>query len=72
MSGYNAFVSFQFNYCTIKSHTSVIYQTSLLHFNSTIVRLKDVKTIIAHKDIQNFNSTIVRLKVSFALTVIKY
>ncbi len=57
---------FQFHYGTIEGHGFFSFKCNLLHFNSTMVRLRaDIEngTIL---DYINFNSTMVRLRVAEA------
>ena len=53
---------FQFHYGTIKSITRLVFTTSLIYFNSTMVRLKVRNFFPALQGFSHFNSTMVRLK----------
>ena len=62
------FFKFQFHYGTIKRFTRLVLTTSLIYFNSTMVRLKDMYTCTCvYVCGFNFNSTMVRLKVQRSL-----
>ena len=56
--------AFQFHYGTIKSHLQSNSLSSVLYFNSTMVRLKASAQRQRYEEAGHFNSTMVRLKVS--------
>ncbi len=58
----NSILKFQFYDSTIKRPTPKMWDYILHYFNSTIVRLKEIRKDEVLELLHNFNSTIVRLK----------
>ena len=62
-------IRFQFQFGAIKSKAVGTYETQLSHFNSNLVRLKDLSSHPVCPPCRNFNTNLVRLKVTYLFIV---